>query len=197
MKRKAVFLDRDGTINKDIGYPNSFNQIEIYPYSFEAVRKLNRAGLLAVIVTNQSGVGRGFIQEKNLKEIHKKISDSFVKHNAYFDGIYHCPHYIFSKNPKYRKDCSCRKPFPGMGNKAAADLDIDTESSYMIGDKVEDMLFGLNIKAQPILVLTGFGETSLPELQKKGMEPVYIAPDLLNAVNWILEKEKKENSGKE
>ncbi len=189
MKNKAVFLDRDGNINKDVGYPDSFDLIEIYQYSFEAVRKLNKAGLKAVIVTNQSGIGRGLITEEQLNQIHRKIKQAFARHNTYFDKIYYCPHYLSSKFPEYDKDCNCRKPKPGLALKAAADLDIDTARSYMIGDKVEDMLFGINISASPILVLTGYGKKSLKTLREKKIVPAYIAKDLLEAVNWILDRE--------
>ncbi len=188
MKKRAVFLDRDGTINKDVGYPNSYSMLEIFPYSFEAIRKINRAGLLAVIVTNQSGIGRGFIEEKNLHDIHRKLGLDFARENVRIDGIYFCPHYENSESPEYRKDCSCRKPNPGMAQQAVRDLNIDTAKSYMVGDKVEDILFGININATPILVLTGFGPTSLPKLRTKGIEPAYVAHNLLDAVNWIIKK---------
>ena len=190
MKKKAVFLDRDGTINKDVGYPGNFSSIEIFPYSFEAVRKINVSGLLAVIVTNQSGVGRGLIIEKNLKDIHHKLRAAFAKYDAHFDGIYYCPHYLFSPTPQYRKDCQCRKPNPGMALQAAEELKIDMKNSYMVGDKVEDILFGLNIQAKPILCLTGFGQESLPKLKERGIEPAYVAQTFLDAVSWILQKEK-------
>ncbi len=190
MKKKAVFLDRDGTINRDVGYPNSFRQIEIFPYSFEAVRKINDSGLLAVIITNQSGVGRGLIAEDNLHDIHQKMEAAFAEHNAHFDGIYYCPHYLLSSIPEYKKGCSCRKPFPGMAFQAAKDLNIDLTKSYMVGDKVEDVQFGLNIKAQPILLLTGFGRKSLIKLREEGIRPAHAAKNLLTAVNWILKSEK-------
>lgn len=189
MKKKAVFLDRDGNINVDVGYPNSVDQIEIYPYSYEAVRKINQSDLLAVIITNQSGVGRGLIQEQDLDVIHNHMRNAFAQHQAFFDGIYYCPHYLESDIPKYKKECSCRKPFPGMGQQAAADLNIDTSRSYMIGDKVEDILFGRNLHAQPILVLTGYGKKSLPALKAQNIEPAFVAKDLLEAVNWILATE--------
>jgi D,D-heptose 1,7-bisphosphate phosphatase len=195
MKKRAVFLDRDGTINKDVGYPNSFSLIKIYPFSFEAIRKINEAGLLAVIVTNQSGVGRGLIVEKSLHDIHRKLKAAFAKHDAHFDGFYYCPHFASSLTPRYRKNCQCRKPNPGMALQAAEDLNIDIKKSYMIGDKVEDILFGLNIQAKPILVLTGFGKKSLQKLKEKGMTPAYAASNLLDAVNWILKIEKKASSG--
>jgi D-glycero-D-manno-heptose 1,7-bisphosphate phosphatase len=195
MKKRAVFLDRDGTINKDVGFPGSFELIDIYPYSFEAVKKINTAGLLAVIVTNQSGVGRGFIDIENLHDIHQKLKEVFALYDAYFDGIYYCPHYLSSSLPEYNKNCQCRKPFPGMAYQAASDLDIDLEHSYMVGDKLEDVLFGLNIKAQPILVLTGFGKKTLLQLKKKSVKPAYVATTLIDAVNWILIKENTGSKG--
>jgi D-glycero-D-manno-heptose 1,7-bisphosphate phosphatase len=191
MKKRAVFLDRDGTINKDVGYPSSFSMIEIFPFSFEAIRKINKAGLLAVIVSNQSGVGRGLIIEKNLLDIHQKLKAAFAQHNAHFDGVYYCPHYRLSSIPRYRKNCRCRKPNSGMGLQAAADLNIDMNNSYMVGDKVGDILFGRNIQAKPILLRTGFGQEALPKLKKKRIVPAYVAPNLLDAVNWILKREKK------
>ncbi|MBD3413314.1 MAG: HAD-IIIA family hydrolase [Candidatus Aminicenantes bacterium] len=189
MKNKAVLLDRDGNINEDIGYPDSYKRIKIYPYSYEAVRKINQSGFLALIVTNQSGVGRGLIPEKELQKIHKKMEKSFQKQGARIDRFYYCPHYVNSLNPKYKKDCQCRKPNPGMALKAARELDIDLSQSYMIGDKVEDILFGVNIKATPILVLTGFGKRAQDQLEKMKIHPAYVAKNLLDAVNWILKNE--------
>jgi len=198
MKRRAVFFDRDGTINKDVGYPNSYTMIDIFPYSFEAVKKINQANFLAVVVTNQSGIGRGYIEEKNLCGLHQKMARAFGRHGAHFDGIYYCPHYEDSENPEYRGECSCRKPKPGMAHQAAQDLNIDLSQSYMIGDKEEDILFGKSIQASSILVLTGFGTKALPQLREKGIEPDYVADTLLDAVDWILKREnlngKKEHS---
>ena len=191
MKKRAVFLDRDGTLNQDVGYPNSYSMLEIFPYSFEAVRKINAAGLLAVIVTNQSGIGRGYIEEKNLHHIHRRMALDFTHQNARFDGIYYCPHYEHSESPEYREACFCRKPGIGMARQAVRDLNIDTTQSYMIGDKVEDILFGINIKAKPILVLTGFGPSSLLNLKGKGIEPAYLAQNVLDAVDWIIRKKKE------
>jgi D-glycero-D-manno-heptose 1,7-bisphosphate phosphatase len=188
MTQKAVFLDRDGTINKDVGYPGSYDAIQIYPFSFEAVRKLNQAGFITVVVTNQSGVGRGLIDENILKDIHAKMQEAFLAHNARLDRIYYCPHYISSANPEYNKDCSCRKPKPGMALKAASELKIDTTKSYMIGDKAEDILFGMNIDATPILLLTGHGRRALKELTDMGKKPACVAVNLLEATSWILKQ---------
>lgn len=190
MKRKAVFLDRDGTLNKDVGYPNSFEAIEVYPYSYEAIRRINKAGFLAVVVTNQSGIGRGLIDEERLKDIHQRMFDLFKENNAMLAGFYYCPHYINSINPEYRKDCACRKPNPGMALKAADELDIELNGSYMVGDKMEDIEFGLNIDATPVLLLTGHGQKTLQHLSEKSFRPAFVAKDLLEATDWILEKEK-------
>ena len=190
MTKRAVFLDRDGTINKDVGYPGSYDAIQIYSFSFEAVRKLNQAGFITVVVTNQSGVGRGLINESVLKDIHVKMREDFKAQNARLDGIYYCPHFISSVFPEYNKDCSCRKPKPGMALKAASELGIDTTQSYMIGDKTEDVLFGMNIKATPILLLTGHGKRAQRELHDMGKEPAHVAVNLLEATDWILTREK-------
>ncbi|MFW6139997.1 MAG: D-glycero-alpha-D-manno-heptose-1,7-bisphosphate 7-phosphatase [Acidobacteriota bacterium] len=189
MKKRAVLLDRDGNINKDVGYPNSYKQINIFPYSYEAVRKINKAGFLAIVITNQSGVGRGLIKEGALQEIHEKMKKSFLENDARLDQVYYCPHYIDSSIPEYKKDCRCRKPYPGMALKAAKEFNIDLSKSYMIGDKVEDILFGKNIKASPILVLTGFGKDSRVQLDEMEIKPAYVAKNLLDAVNWILKND--------
>lgn len=189
-KKKAVFLDRDGTINEDVGYPSHSSQIKIFPSSYKAVQKINKAGLLAIVVTNQSGIGRGFLTEEDLRMIHTNMALSFRNHDARIDAFYYCPHYDLASSPLYRKNCSCRKPHAGMALQAAEEWGIDISRSYMIGDKVEDILFGFNIQATPILVLTGYGRESLPVLQEQGKEPASVAPRLLEAVNWICQREK-------
>jgi D-glycero-D-manno-heptose 1,7-bisphosphate phosphatase len=187
MKKRAIFLDRDGTLNEDVGYPGLYSQVHIYPYSIEAVRKINRAGLLAVVVTNQSGVGRGLFTEAALRKIHRKMNEEFTSQQARLDGIYYCPHYIGSALPEYNLDCTCRKPFPGLGLRAAQELDIDLHRSYMIGDKVEDILFGRAIGARPILVLTGYGRQAQGQLREEGIVPAFVGRTLSEAVDWILE----------
>lgn len=196
MKRKAVFLDRDGTLNKDVGYPNSFDAIDVYPYSFEAVRRINHSGLLAIVVTNQSGIGRGLIEENRLAEIHLKMHNLFIKNRARLDAFYYCPHYMNSQDPRYRKDCACRKPNPGMALKASKDLDIELKGSYMVGDKVEDIEFGLNFDATPVLLLTGHGQKALRKLPEKGLQPAHVAKNLLEAVDWIIKIEGSSSKSK-
>ncbi len=189
MMKKAVFLDRDGTLNIDVGYPSQSSQLTIYPQSFEAVKKFNREGLLAVVVTNQSGVGRGLLTEDDLKDLHARLSASFIRHKARLDAIYYCPHYALSEDPRYRKECDCRKPKPGLARQAAAELGIDLANSYMIGDKTEDILFGMNVGAVSVLVLTGSGRESLSQLREQNVAPAHVAAGILEAADWIMDRE--------
>jgi len=189
LSRRAVFLDRDGTINVDVGYPRRWDQISIYPYAFEAVRRLKAAGFLAVVVTNQSGIGRGFLTEADLTNIHARMAEEFLRRGAPLDAIYHCPHFETAAIAAYRLACACRKPEPGMGLRAAAELGIDRTRSFMVGDKVEDMLFGLNIGAAPILVRTGYGAIAEPKLAAMEFRTAFVADDLGAAADWILARE--------
>lgn len=157
MKQPAVFLDRDGTLIADTGYPSRFDQILIPPESPAAVRRLNEAGFRVVVVTNQSGIGRGYFTEEQLAEIHRRLASFFAAEGARLDAFYFCPHYNLSPNPRYREACACRKPLPGLGLKAAAELGLDLGRSYMVGDKEDDIRFGRALGAVPVLVLTGYG----------------------------------------
>lgn len=191
MKKSAVFLDRDGTINEDVGYPSEYSQVKIYPASFEAVSKFNKAGLMTIVITNQSGIGRGLLTEEALEDIHKKMSASFAEKKARLDAFYYCPHYERSLTPRYKQACNCRKPNPGLALQAAVDFDIDLRRSYIVGDKVEDIQLGWNIQATAVLVLTGYGRESLPKLKDLGFEPAHVVEGILEAAAWILEREKK------
>jgi len=194
VNRPAVFLDRDGTIVDDTGYPSRFDQLRIFPRSFEAVRLLNRAGFPVVVVTNQSGVGRGYLTEAELAGLHDRMGRAFAAEGARLDAFYSCPHFPFSPDPKYRIDCACRKPLPGLGLRAAADLSLDLARSYMIGDKADDVRFGRAIGATPILVLTGYGREAREKLEdEKGGAPAVVA-DLGEAVDLILAREKSARS---
>lgn len=189
MSRRVVFLDRDGTLNEEVGYPSRWSQIRIFPAGFEAVRRLNAAGFLAVVVTNQSGVGRGYLTEAELKIIHLRMAKAFAAKGARLDAFYYCPHYNLSAYPRYRLDCLCRKPAPGLALQAAADLDIDLRRSYMIGDKPDDVKFGQAVGATPILILTGYGAESQKKIETLDIRPAAVAADLRDAVDWILARE--------
>jgi D-glycero-D-manno-heptose 1,7-bisphosphate phosphatase len=189
MLRRAVFLDRDGTINVDVGYPRDFAQVTIFPWSVTAIRRINAAGFAAVVVTNQSGVGRGFYSEAELQTLHRKMAAALAAQDARLDAFYYCPHYEFAAEPGYRGGCACRKPAPGMAERAAGDLGLDLSSSYMIGDKVEDVQLGRAFGGSPILVRTGYGEISVRRLEALGQRPAFTAAHLLEAVDWIGERE--------
>jgi D-glycero-D-manno-heptose 1,7-bisphosphate phosphatase len=189
MSRRAVFLDRDGTINVDVGFPSRWDQITIYPYAFEAVRRLKAAGFLAVVVTNQSGIARGFLTEADLAGIHGRMAGEFARRGAPLDAFYHCPHFPAAEIAAYRLECDCRKPKPGMGHRAAAELGIDLARSYMVGDKADDVLFGMNIGATPVLVRTGYGPLAEPKLAALGVRPAFVAADLAAVADWILARE--------
>ncbi|MEW5902139.1 MAG: HAD family hydrolase [Acidobacteriota bacterium] len=191
MKRRAVFFDRDGTLNEEVGYPSGPSQVSIFPKSYEAVKKINRAGLLAIVLTNQSGVGRGLLTEEGLSAIHASMKASFALHDARLDAFYYCPHYSPAENSRYAGECDCRKPNPGLALRAADEWGIDLAGSYLVGDKVEDILLGFRIRALPVLVLTGYGRESLAQLRKQGLEPAAVMEDILGAVDWILEQENR------
>lgn len=195
-KRRAVFLDRDGTLNVDVGYPRDYGQVELYPGGVEAVRRINGSGLLALVVTNQSGIGRGLLTERELWEIHARMSESLRARKARVDGWYYCPHYEAAARAVFRKACNCRKPRPGMALQAARDFNLDLEASYMVGDKVEDVEFGRAFGATPVLVRTGYGERSLRAFESRPDRPAFVAADVLDAVRWILAREKDGRTGR-
>ena len=178
--RRAVFLDRDGTLNEDTGYPADFRQIHIYPDAFEDVRLLKEAGFAAVVVTHQSGLGRGYFDEAEIAELHRRFAGEFARHGAPLDGIYSCPH-----GPDDGA-CPCAKPAPGLGLRAAAELGLDLGASFMVGDKAVDVLFGRNIGAAPVLVLTGYGRAASADLAKRGIRPAFTAAGIREAAAWIL-----------
>jgi D-glycero-D-manno-heptose 1,7-bisphosphate phosphatase len=190
MSSKALFLDRDGTINVETGYPRDFSQIEIYPGSFEAIREARRAGFKIVVVTNQSGVGRGYLDEPALEKLHARLADALAAGGAPVDAIYYCPHHEQAGLGAYRTACECRKPAPGMALRAAREHDLDLGASYMIGDKVEDVRFGLAAGATPVLVRTGYGRDSESRLPGLDARPAHVADGIREAVAWILERER-------
>lgn len=184
--RKAVFLDRDGTLNEDAGYPSDFRQVHVYPEAFEAVRRLGRAGFATVVITHQSGLGRGYFDALELEALHARFLEAFARHGAPLDALYSCPH---APEDRAGAGCSCAKPRPGLGLRAARELGLNLGASYMIGDKPADVLFGLNIGAVPVLVLTGYGRGAPAALAALGARPAHTAAGVLEAAAWILERE--------
>jgi D-glycero-D-manno-heptose 1,7-bisphosphate phosphatase len=181
-KFAAVFLDRDGTINEEVGYLNSLEQLRVIPEAFEALRLINKAGMKTVVITNQSGIGRGFFDEAFVDKIHEEMRNLFLKKGAVIDSFYYCPHHPTEGVGEYRQACSCRKPEPGLLLKAAEDLDIDLGKSYMIGDMPKDVEVGQRAGSKGILVRTGYGKV----VDIGSTRPDYIAQDILAAVKWLL-----------
>ena len=182
MKQRAVFLDRDGTVNVEKEYLSRIEDFEFIPGSKEAIRRLRDAGFLIVVVTNQSGIGRGYYSEKDLKSLHQFMEDELAKIGAGIDGWYFCPHHPTHGIGEYGLECSCRKPMPGMLLTAAVDLDIDLSASFMVGDKCVDVEAGLRAGCRSILVKTGYGMADSAVLP----EGVNVSNDLSDATNLII-----------
>jgi len=181
---RAVFMDRDGTINEEVGYLSRLEQMKLFPRSAEAIRMLNGKGIKVVVVTNQSGVARGYFGEDFVFEAHAFLQEQLRQEKAFIDAFYYCPHHPTEGTLPYRQVCSCRKPEAGMLLQASRDLHIDLVRSYMVGDMMKDVKAGKKAGTKGILVKTGYGAG---EKMDDIPVPDYVAADLLDAVNWILE----------
>lgn len=183
----AIFIDRDGTINEDLGYISKPDDLIIYPWVAEAVRLINEAGLKTIVVTNQSGVARGMYTEDDLRLIHTRMISELHKQSARIDGVYYCPHHPDYGDERYRRECECRKPNPGMLRAAAREHTIDIARSFVIGDKASDINMASNAGARGALVLTGYGNETLAHPDRWPCEPWLVADNLLHAIRLILD----------
>lgn len=175
-KRPAIFLDRDGTLNESVGYVNHPSRLRLFPWTVEAIRTVRDEGYLAVLVTNQSGVGRGFFPESLMHEVHGQLEALLKEAGTELDGIYSCPH-------RPSDGCECRKPKPGMLLRAASELDCDLSRSWMVGDSLSDLEAGWAAGARSALVRTGFGEGTLRyESERWERPPDLVAPNLHQAL---------------
>ncbi len=182
MDRRAVFLDRDGTINEEVGYLKTLDDLKIFPAAFDAVRLINQSGMKAVVVTNQSGVARGFFDEAFVRTVHEKMQGDFRAKGAFIDDFYYCPHHPTEGTGRYRISCNCRKPKPGMVQRASRELDIDLSESYVVGDSARDIELANSCGATGILVKTGYGTKCV----LSNVRAAHIADDILGAVEWII-----------
>ena len=190
MANRAVFLDRDGTLNEEVGYVNHLDRFILLPKVGEAIRLLNQHGLKTVVITNQSGVARGYFEESLIHQVHERMKDLLRKEGAHLDGIYYCPHHPDVGKPPYRQKCRCRKPDTGLVDRAVKELDIDCSGSYGIGDRGMDIEFAHRVGAKGILVLTGYGKGEWEYLRDQWkVKPDHVSPDLYEAVQWILQRE--------
>jgi len=194
VKRPAVFMDRDGTINEQMGYINHISRFVMLPGTAEAIRLLNRHQFLAIVVSNQSGVARGYFPIELVNEMHVHMRALLKKEGAVIDGIFFCPHHPGGIVPEFSNICDCRKPGIGLIKRASKSFDIDMKNSYMIGDRCTDIELAHRASLKGILVTTGYGLGDIKYvLPRSSFQPVHIAKELLAAVRWIIEKDGRED----
>jgi D-glycero-D-manno-heptose 1,7-bisphosphate phosphatase len=185
MSSPAVFLDRDGTINEEMGYINHLSRFQVFPQAAPAIRRLNEAGLKVVVISNQSGVARGYFPLALMEETNRRLTQVLAEGSARLDGFYLCTHHP-------EAGCSCRKPKPELILRAARDLDLDLSRSYLVGDRYNDLETAANAGVKGVLVLTGYGQGEFAYQQDRAAAPpVYVARDLEDAAAWILNDLKK------
>ena len=181
-------MDRDGTLTEEVGYVNHPSRLRILPRSAEAIRRLNGAGIAAVVVTNQAGIARGYFSHEVLAAVNAALLSQLKDEGAHLDGIYVCPHHPTQGEPPYRMVCDCRKPKPGLMLRAAAELGLDLGHSTLVGDKASDLVAARAVGARSVLVLTGYG---LGEWEYRRdtfpAPPDHVAEVLLGAVEWAIE----------
>ncbi|HKV61796.1 MAG TPA: HAD family hydrolase [Candidatus Acidoferrum sp.] len=183
MPRPAVFLDRDGTIAEEVGYLNHASRFRMFPFAAAGIHRLNGAELPVIVVTNQSGVGRGYFPESLVHEVNELMMQELASSGAKIDAIYYCPH-VSAEN------CNCRKPKTGMLEQAAQEHALDLRRSFVVGDRYSDVELARNAAARSILVRTGYGEGELAwHAAKWPAQPDFVADDLAQAADWILRQQ--------
>lgn len=187
---KVLFLDRDGTINHDIGtYVSSREQFRLIERADEAVELAKAAGFEIVIVTNQAGLAKGIMSEEQLEDVHSYMNELFQRRKVTYDHVYYCPSHPDYPHPQYDRFIDCRKPGTGMVDRAIEDymrrgMVVDREHSFFIGDKTIDIECAVRSGLRPVLVRTGHGEEA--ECLKRGLRPEYVADDLYDAVTGYI-----------
>ena len=190
-RRDIIFIDRDGVINKDPGgwtehnYVTDIKDLHFIPGSLEALKMLNRSGIGVVVVSNQAGVSRGYFSKEALDKVNSRMLDEIGKYGGRIEAVYYCLH-------KDADNCNCRKPKTGLFDLAARRHNIDTKATYVIGDSYVDITAGHSIGAKTIFVLSG--KLSLDDLKKHGARPDYIFKDLLEAVKWLIAKQRRKSA---
>jgi D-glycero-D-manno-heptose 1,7-bisphosphate phosphatase len=178
--RRAVFLDRDGTISEEMGYINHIDRLRIFPYAADSIRRLNEAQIPVVVITNQSGIARNIFPETLVHQIHKQMIAELASGGAWIDAIYFCPH---------RKEdaCDCRKPNPGLLERAAREHGLDLQASWVVGDRYADVEMAHRAGGRGILVMTGYGKGEYElHREKWPRQPDAVADNLMDAVRLIV-----------
>jgi len=184
-QHRAAILDRDGTMIEDVGYLDRLERLKLFPYTIDAVRLLNAAGFKVIVVTSQNGVANGILTEEFLAEAHAHMSRLFAAAGGTVDGYYYCPHSPYATVERYRTDCACRKPKPGMILAAGRDHGLDLSTSIVIGDRWRDIEMGLAAGTKAILVETGYGRTEATRRPAR-IPAVPVAGTLIEAVSLVL-----------
>lgn len=179
-KARAVFLDRDGTINEDVGYLAKPDDLRMIDGAAISIKRLNDAGVKVIVISNQSGVGRGYFSGDDVEAVNGRLVELLAAEGARLDGVYYCAH-------RPDEGCGCRKPGTGLPDKAAAEHGIDNSMSYVVGDKASDMGLAEKIGAKGVMVMTGNGPE---EVKKLAGKPDFVARDIGEAVEWIMEEMK-------
>ena len=187
--RRAVFIDRDGTISEEVGYINNPSRFRLFPFAADAVKHLHDSGWLAILVTKQAGVARGYFSEEMIQIVHGAMTANLESNGAKLDAIYYCAHHPSVGEPPFRLDCDCRKPKPGLVTRAAQDFEIDINESWMVGDRYSDIELARNAGLKSAFVLSGYGRGEW-EHQSAGWtrKPDLVADNLLEAVHLIVPK---------
>jgi len=185
VKKPAVFLDRDGTLIEERGYLDRMDLLTVFPWTADALRLLKRAGYTLVVITNQSALARGVIDEAFLDSVHHELSARLANGGAVIDRYYHCPHLADAPVERYRLACRCRKPAPGMIEQACRELDLDPAASFMVGDRWLDVDCGVAAGTRAIRVLTGHGAAE-PDSPEHLAKADAILNNLMEAAGWIL-----------
>jgi D-glycero-D-manno-heptose 1,7-bisphosphate phosphatase len=181
-QRRAVFLDRDGTITRDVGYPHRVDDLELLPNASTGLARMAALGYQLIITTNQSGVARGLFTEADVRTFHQALCDRLLRESIRIDAIYYCPFHPTEGIGAYRQDSPLRKPNDGMLRLAAAERDLDLAACVAIGDKKSDVLAGQRAGCHTILVRTGAAGSDTEELTTL---PEFVADDLLDAARYI------------
>jgi D-glycero-D-manno-heptose 1,7-bisphosphate phosphatase len=184
--RAAVFLDRDGVLIEEVSFLSSLHHLALFPWATDAIRALNRAGLPVVVITNQSGIARGFFTEAFVDEVHHEIAARLSAGGARIDAYYYCPHHPDGRVTEYARSCDCRKPERGLIDRAARDLNLDPARSFVVGDKWSDIELARAAGAGGVLVRTGRGAAEQSR-HGVGITADAIVDNLAAAASWILE----------
>jgi D-glycero-D-manno-heptose 1,7-bisphosphate phosphatase len=187
--RRAVFLDRDGTVNREVSYLRRMEDLRLLPGVRSGIRLLNNRGIPVVVVTNQSGIARGYFEEAFVERVHCEIARRLARGDgARVDAWYYCPHHPTAGRGPYTRPCDCRKPAPGLILRACRELGVDAAASVVVGDSLRDLELAWNVGATAVLVETGYGREVMERLTRDQRNGVaHVARDLLRACEWICE----------